>query len=103
MFKINFEAVLSPNRVRLTNCNTGQTIERMAHPPFSSDRKLIADRTAASSLLRDLILELESSSRFLRISVAADILVKHEQSVDYDQEELRQIFADQGFTKIHFN
>lgn len=102
MFSIHFDVTISRNRIRLTSSKTRQTIDRMAGHPFSSEHRLIADRDGAFKFLRDLILESNGRSRLLQIWASADISIAGEPNSEADREEVRQLFVEQGFTKIHF-
>lgn len=58
-FLPRMEIHLSPNRIRLTNLETRDTIERAAGAPFSSDTMMVADLDAFAMLLGAMIGDLE--------------------------------------------
>jgi hypothetical protein len=101
MFSIHFDATVSPDRVRLANSRTGQTLDRKCSRAFSSSERLIADRDVASKFLRELILESNSRSWLLRIWATANVSISGDRKNSADKDDVRQLFVEQGFTKVH--
>jgi hypothetical protein len=100
MFSIHFDATVSRDRVRLTNSKTGQTLDRKCKRSFSTELRLIADRDAASAFLKDLVVESDGRSRLLRVWATANVSLLGEPNSQADKDDVRQLFVDQGFTKV---
>jgi hypothetical protein len=89
LFIVRYTAVISPNHIRLTNCETGESVARTATRPFSSEHRMIADGEAAASFLGGLIREVEESRRWLRLWPTIEVAITGELRGKPDQEEVR--------------
>ncbi|MCW3846768.1 hypothetical protein OF829_05915 [Sphingomonas sp. LB-2] len=69
-FAPRMEIRMFENRVRVTNLETHQAIDREAGTPFSSDTMLVADAAALAELLRAVIIDLEGSRRWFVVPSA---------------------------------
>jgi hypothetical protein len=92
------DITLFPNRIRLTNSRTGQSIDRSSAKPFSSEHRMLADREVAAKFLVDLVRESERSrARFLMLWPKAVVTIAEGRCSKYDREEVHQFLIDAGF------
>jgi hypothetical protein len=64
MFTIHFDIAFFPNRIRMTEDKSNQTVDRAASQPFSSEHRLIPDKNGAARFLHDA----------MRAAVKGDVL-----------------------------
>lgn len=100
MFTVHYNATISPDHVRLTNTATGETVARTAPQSFSSSHRMIADPETAASFLGELIREIEGRRRWLRFFPTINVTIAGEPRTKLDQEEVKRLFAEQGFVRV---
>lgn len=99
-FAPRMEIRLFENRVRVTNLETGGTIERAADIAFSSDRMLVADARLLCHLLRSVIIDLEGK-RWTLAWPSATIHPMGELS-PVERHVLTEMGEALGFAKVAF-
>jgi hypothetical protein len=101
VFSNHLDITFFPNRVRVTNARTGQTIDRTSAQPFSSEHRLLADREIAGRFLGELIRECEGARpRLLPSWPTASVTIAEGPRTENDRQEVHQLVADQGFRRV---
>ena len=101
VFSNHFEMTFFPNRVRLTNARTGETIDRTSDQPFSSEHRMVADREAAAKFLNALIRESERDRSWWNLSwPTVDVTIAEGPRTENDRQEVHRLVEERGFRSV---
>lgn len=100
MFSVKCDFLFFPNRIRVTNSRTGQTIDRTAKTIFSSDQRLIANKDEASRFIRDVLQESNGKRRSFAPWPTATAKIVEGPSSSGDRDDVRDLLTGQGFVRI---
>jgi hypothetical protein len=98
MLSIHLDMEFFPDRVRITNRQTKQTIDRSAPHPFSSEHRLLSEKAVAFDFLKALIIEIDR--RRFRLLANADAIIAEGPNSAADRDELRQLLIELGCSKV---
>jgi hypothetical protein len=99
-FSRHFDILFFRDRIRISDRRTGRSLERTASSALSKERPLLADKGAASALLKDLLVTLDPDRRYLRVWITADVIIDDPSARREDADTIRRLLTDCGFTRV---